>query len=445
MQLRDYAGMFRRHLLTLLLCVLAGLAGGIFHGTHGADTYEATSRSLLSIPASQTVQEQVAAAQLSGQLLSTYVQVATSRELAERVVARSPEFGSVDHVRKSLSASAEKATYLIDITASAGTKQGSAALANAAASALSDVIESLQTGRAEPVTALLLDKAVAPTNPSSPRPVRDISIGLALGLLVGVLLVLLQEALDSSIKSVAQAERATKSTVLASVARRRRGLPLAAATSATEQGEAFRSLRTAVQYLNDGRMPQTMLVTSSGEGDGKTTVAGNLTASLASAGHRVVLVDADLRRAGLTRQLQMQGGLGLSGVLDGTAQLDQAIRPWIDNADVLPAGGSPANPSELLGSESMGALLDDLAARYELVIFDAPPALAVTDAVVVAAQVAATLVVVRYGKTSRSSAQQAARLVTSVGGSVAGLVLNATPRRQLDEYVLDARTDAISG
>ncbi|MCU1595718.1 MAG: capsular exopolysaccharide family [Frankiales bacterium] len=335
MQLRDYAGMFRRHLLTLLLCVLAGLAGGIFHGTHGADTYEATSRSLLSIPASQTVQEQVAAAQLSGQLLSTYVQVATSRELAERVVARSPEFGSVDHVRKSLSASAEKATYLIDITASAGTKQGSAALANAAASALSDVIESLQTGRAEPVTALLLDKAVAPTNPSSPRPVRDISIGLALGLLVGVLLVLLQEALDSSIKSVAQAERATKSTVLASVARRRRGLPLAAATSATEQGEAFRSLRTAVQYLNDGRMPQTMLVTSSGEGDGKTTVAGNLTASLASAGHRVVLVDADLRRAGLTRQLQMQGGLGLSGVLDGTAQLDQAIRPWIDNADVL--------------------------------------------------------------------------------------------------------------
>ena len=281
---------------------------------------------------------------------------------------------------------------------------------------------------------------------------QKVLLGLLFGLFVAVLTAFFLEYLDQTIKTSADVERVLEVPVLGLIplepfknangqavtasGRRRAGLPLVSLLSPDHPAsEAYRTLRTNVTFVNaEQRQLQLIVVTSPGPGEGKSTTAANLAITMAQQGSRTLLVDADLRRPLVHRAFNLVQEPGLTDVLVGTAALREAIRPnVIPKLDVLPAGAVPPNPSELLGAKSMQEMLEQLRGQYDTVLFDSPPALAVTDATVLGASTDAVILVVRAGETDEVAAQRALQQLKRVQARVAGTVLNAI-QKQRDRY-----------
>lgn len=441
MSLADYLAVLRRRLLAGLLCLIAGGIGGYYVGHQQEPLYQATSRSLVSLPETLgSVNAEVAGAQLSGSYLTTYAQVASSRSVAEKVVRALQLPESPGQLQGKLSASVQDKTFLINITAVDADPVRAKSLADAAAVALSERVEELNKDKNNPVTSELLDLAQVPGVPFSPRPTFNLVLGIALGLAVGLGLMALLEALDRSVKSSAQGDAVFQAPLLAIIPRRRaRRLAFDGESNGIE-GEPYRALRTAVQFANPDVPLRTILVTSASPGDGKTTTAANLALALAASGDRVVIIDADLRRARLAEMFGLEGAVGLSSLVLRSAEIDEALQVWGERLSVLPSGRPlPPNPSEVLGSQFMSHLLEELAGRFDVVVLDTPPVLPVTDAVALATLVDAVLLVARHGTTHRGPAAEARRRLDSVGAPVIGYVLNAVPARESAGYYVDYR------
>ncbi len=278
---------------------------------------------------------------------------------------------------------------------------------------------------------------------------QKVMIGLIIGLFVAIMLAFFLEYLDQTIKTSADVERALEVPVLGLIplepitingaahnGRRRMNLPLVSLLSPDHPAsEAYRTLRTNVTFVNaEQHQLQALVVTSPGPGEGKSTTAANLAITLAQQGARTLLVDADLRRPLVHRAFNLVQEPGLTDVLVGTSQLREAIRPnVVPKLDVLPAGALPPNPSELLGSEAMSRLMEQLRGQYETIIFDSPPTLAVTDATVLGASADAVILVVRAGETDEVAAQRALQQLRRVQAKIAGTVLNGMQKRR-DRY-----------
>lgn len=189
--------------------------------------------------------------------------------------------------------------------------------------------------------------------------------------------------------------------------------------------EAFRTLRTNLQFSSLDDPVKTMLVTSSGPGEGKTTITANLGAAFAQAGKNVIVVGADMRKPTLHNVFHLDNRIGLSNVLTGHVQLQDALQDT-DQSGVrlLASGPIPPNPAELLGTQRMRELIQEMTRVADLVIFDAPPVIAVTDAGVLAQLVDGTLFVVSLGSTPREVAQAAKEQLEQVGARVLGAVVN---------------------
>jgi capsular exopolysaccharide synthesis family protein len=189
--------------------------------------------------------------------------------------------------------------------------------------------------------------------------------------------------------------------------------------------EAYRVLRTNLRFAAAGEPLQTVAIASAERGEGKSVTAVNLAAAFAQEGKNVVVVDADLRGPSLHYFFAKSNRVGLSTILTGNAQLRQAAVPsGIENLTLLPSGPVPPNPAELLGSERMSGLLEELKAEFDIVIFDTPPTLAVTDSQVLAAKCDGVLFVVRSGSVRRSAAVRAVARLRQVHARLLGAVLN---------------------
>jgi polysaccharide biosynthesis transport protein len=189
--------------------------------------------------------------------------------------------------------------------------------------------------------------------------------------------------------------------------------------------EAYRAVRTALYFSTRGGGHKVIQVTSPNPGDGKTTLAANLAASIATSGKRTLLIDADFRRPRVHKVFGLEGETGLSDVMAGHVELTDAIQETpIENLSVLICGKRPANPAELLTSSQFQQLLEVLREKYDLVIIDTPPVLAVTDSLAVAPRVDGVLLVIRLSKSARSAAQKALEALESLGINVLGIVVN---------------------
>lgn len=426
MDVRTVLGLLRRRWRAFALCLLAGLVGASVVTSRTEPSYRASARLFVNIPRAGSVAEQVQGVQLSVQLLESYARIATSRTSAEKVANR---IGGIDAgtVAGSISATPQPETLLIDVSAVDADPQRAARLADVTAEVLIETIADLERGKPATVRAQVIDPAVAPAAPFAPRPRVNLALGGLLGLVVGALLALVLDALDRSIKSPAQAAESFHTALLAVTPKskelRERPVPEDALSPVSE---AFRTLRTAVRFINPDRPLRTVLVTSAVSREGKTTTAINLAAALAQAGERVLLVDADLRRARLGEALGIEAGVGVTGVVTNRVELPNAIQAWGD-VGVLASGALPPNPSEMLGSVAMASLIERLAALADIVVFDAPPVLPVTDSVVLSAQVDGVILVARHGQTQKTQAAEARRRLEAVGANVVGCVLNAAP------------------
>ncbi|HVT20076.1 MAG TPA: polysaccharide biosynthesis tyrosine autokinase [Mycobacteriales bacterium] len=435
MDLFGVLGVLRRRWIVILLCLIAGAAGGFDIGHRGTKQYEATSRVLVNVPAAGNVSQQFVGSQLAGNLVQTYANLVTSRKLAERYVETLQAAG-IDRVG-SVSAAALQNTYLIDISAKSDAPTVAQATANAAAQALVDEVAALQSGLPDKITVQVVSEAGLPGSPVSPRPNLDLIVGIILGLAGGLALTVLLEALDRTVTTVSQADAALDAPLLAIVPKRRGGPLVVSEDNNRPVSEPYRALRIAVRFLDPDQPLRTLLITSPTPDEGKTTTAVNLAVALALSGERVVVVDADLRRAKLASTLGLERSVGLTSVVLGQTTLSQALQDWHPNLKVLASGPLPPNPSEILGSQFVNNMFAELAGFADIVIIDAPPVLPVADAVTLATQVDGVMLVVRHGTTVRGAAAAARRRLDAVGARVVGYVFNAVPRRESSGYYLD--------
>jgi non-specific protein-tyrosine kinase len=421
------------------LCIIAGGFGAYVHAARTPKTYVSKAALFINIPAARNTQEQLQGVQLTSQLIKSYALIATSMTTAERVKAQLDLPESAASIAGRISANAKPDTVILIVAAVDTEPLRAKLIAQTTAGVLNQVISDLERDRdrSGAVEARVIEDAQTPRNPVSPRPNRSLVIGLLLGAMVGVAVGLGLDALDRSVKSPEDAEGLVDAPSLATIPRIRdlsRAATLVADDALSPAAEAYRALRTAVRFLEPDEPISTLVVTSASAGEGKTTTATNLAIALAQSGERVILVDADLRRARLADSLGLVGGLGLSDLILRTASMDDVLLGWRELLAVLPAGTVPPNPAELLGSQRMATVLAELAGRCDIVVIDTPPVLPVTDAVVLAAQADATLLVARYGKAQRSLVVEASKRLRGVGAYVVGSVLNAAPEAKAQDY-----------
>jgi capsular exopolysaccharide synthesis family protein len=244
----------------------------------------------------------------------------------------------------------------------------------------------------------------------------------------------LREALDTSIRTPAELEEIAGVPVLGSIVFDPSADRVQALVGLAAQGrraEDFRQLRTSLDFVHTVQSVQVLAVTSAVAGEGKSSTAVNIAVMAAERGARVLLVDADLRRPRIGTYLGLESSVGLTTVLTGRVSFDKAVRTW-GELKVLPSGALPPNPTELLDSVGMADLLAELRGRFDLVVLDTPPVLAVADAVVCSSIVDGTLMVYRYGRTRRAQLAGALHALRGVQARIVGTVLNARPRRGAD-------------
>jgi capsular exopolysaccharide synthesis family protein len=287
----------------------------------------------------------------------------------------------------------------------------------------------------------VVDYAQVPKKPISPDHLKNIGLGLVLGLLLGLGAVFALEFADTSITSIENAERVTRLPVIgiiprigeniAVMDRSRDSLKRSKIYFMTENqpkspiSESFRSLRTAIIASGVDVPISSLMVTSSGLSEGKTAIAVNLAVVFAQTGAPTLLIDSDLRRSRIHRIFDIAREPGLSELLIGQSLRKDCIRKTdVKNLSIIPSGIHPPNPSELLGSKKITDLIKDLNKRYEILIFDTPPVLAVTDAAVLSSITRGTLFVISAGKTDRFAVRRALRLLEQTQANILGVVLN---------------------
>ena len=290
----------------------------------------------------------------------------------------------------------------------------------------------------------MIDRADVPEKKHSPRLPLNVAVGLLLGLFAGVLAAFLLEHLDRRIHAPKELEDETGVPVLGAIPRLAPNeTPAAASADARSPfAESYRSVRTALQFATEHGIPRSLLITSAGPSEGKSTTALELARNIAQVGKRVVLVDADLRNPSLHRTTGMANAMGLSNVLAGGAQVAEVVQRSGDGSfEIITAGPLPPNPPELLAGERFGRLLMELRNRCDVVIVDGPPVLGLADAPLLAHVVEATIVVAAAEQTRRDALRHAVRRLRSAHAHVLGALLTRFDlQRKGDDYGYGAYT-----
>ncbi len=285
-------------------------------------------------------------------------------------------------------------------------------------------------------TLSIFEAATVPTEPVGPDVVVTVATAAATGFILAAAAAYLLEYLDNSLKTPEDIRRVLDLPVIGYIGNlassEERGV-VVADQPRSPVAESFRSLRTNLEFAEVDRPLRTILVTSPGPNEGKTTVATNLAAVIAQGHKRVVLMDADLRRPSVHKRLGISNRRGLSDIFRGTLDLRDVIRPWHNSFAVVTSGSLPPNPAELLGSAKMSQLLSQLEQYTDMVVLDSPP-IVVTDAPVLASKVDGVVMVVRPGHTPIDAAKAMLEQLNRAGARVVGVVMNRVPRRSAYYY-----------
>jgi capsular exopolysaccharide synthesis family protein len=302
----------------------------------------------------------------------------------------------------------------------------------------------------------IVETAEVPGAPISPRVSLNVAIGILAGFLLGIGLPLLREQLDSSVKTPADVEERLGATFLGLLpelssvdkprGRDHRKKRARAQRDSTHDGvmelivhnrpssgvsEAARSIRTNLMFMNPDKPCRRLLVTSAAPSEGKTTVACSIAIAMAQGGQRVCIVDGDLRRPRLHRIFDRAGDAGLTSALVGEATLDEVAKPThVPNLWSVPSGPLPPNPADLLQSDRFRRFMQDLSDRFDRVVIDSPPLVAVTDSAIISTLVDGTVFVVRAFQTGRHVSAQGLRVLRDVEAVIVGAVLNAVNLRR---------------
>lgn len=435
MELRDYLKVLRRRWLWILVAATAvGAAAAAFTSLQ---TPQYASNARLFVSTSETDSTALfQGGQFSAQRVKSYADLITSRELAERVIDDlGLDLGPVELARQ-VEASVGIDTVNLTLKVSDPDPHEAQRIAQAYAESLVDLVRELETppGQTEPpLKATIVDNASISTSPVSPQPVRNLGVGVLIGLIVGFGLAVLRELLDTRVTSSAAIEDITDAPTLGAIANDSSMVkaPLLTQVPAhSPRAESFRVLRTNLQFVHVDSPQKVFVVTSAVPEEGKTTTAVNLAISLAQGGARTLLVEADLRRPKAAERLGLDGAVGVTSVLVGRVKIEDAIQIHLETSlDFIAAGAIPPNPAELLQSNAMADLMVALRETYDVVIIDAPPLLPVTDAALIAAKSDGALLVLGHGKVTRDQVAHSIERLEQVDARIVGLVMNNVPAK----------------
>jgi capsular exopolysaccharide synthesis family protein len=271
--------------------------------------------------------------------------------------------------------------------------------------------------------AYIGQKAEMETTPTKPRVMLNLTLGAIMGLLFGVGLAFALEYMDTSVKTIDDVERFLGVPVLAVIPQNVGVLHRASGFS--PDAEAYRILRTNIEFNRRNANANCITVVSGGAGEGKSTTLTNLAFVCAQGGYNVLLIDADLRRPRLHTLFDTSNAVGLTNYLTTDVQLeDVVLKTPVDNLYFLPSGVLPADSAGILNSQRMSDLIADVKSRFDLVLIDSPPILGVSDASVLANEADMTIIVVQHRKLPKQMLQRVKQAVDNVGGNVLGVVLN---------------------
>lgn len=441
MTFREYLLVLRKRWRVTFLFIVLGL--GVAGGATAALPvyYSAEATTFVSITGAEPGQSGsiYQSSQFAFQRAKSYTTVVNSPQVLEPVISELGLSMTVTQLSAVVTAENPADTVLIRVSATSTDPTRAQQIANATARHFGLVVERLETPRASgqsPVKVTTAVPATVPSSPSSPDPVLNLLLGLLTGIALGVIAAVLRDQQDTSVK-LEDLQDATGRAPLGLVSHNPNSKqPLVAMEKHGRFVEQFRTVRTNLKFVDVDKPPCQIVVTSAMPGEGKSVTACNLAISLAQTPQRVCLVEADLRLPTAATLLGLDDSLGLSNVLAGQVTLDEVMVPWQDGLlMVLPAGTRPPDPTSLLGSRNMRAVLARLRNEFDYVIIDTPPLLVVTDAALLAHASDGAIVVARHGKTRREQLGSALDALDSVGADLIGTILTSVPaNRSLNAY-----------
>ncbi|WP_431237357.1 polysaccharide biosynthesis tyrosine autokinase [Mycolicibacterium aichiense] len=444
MNLRDIAKLLRERWITICAGALVGLLCAIAVTLLTTPLYQATTRLFVSTSSGASVSDLYQGNLFSQERVLSYAELLTGETVAQRTVDKLGLNMSASALRAKVKATAKPDTVLIDVAVRDPSPVRARDIANALSDEFVVLVSELETprvGGTPDARVVVEQRASIPSNPVLPNKLRNLGIGIALGVLAGVGLAVVRDLMDNTVKDKEILEEVTSASVVGYIPLDR-DLRVSPALSFDSDNspstESFRKLRTNLQFLAVDDPPRLIVVTSSLPNEGKTTTSVNIALALAEAEHNVVLVDGDLRRPTLAKHLDVVGTAGLSTVLSGAASLDDVLQKTkFPHLTVLTAGPNPPNPSELLGSQAAKKVLGELRSQFDYVIVDSSPLLAVTDGAILAANADGTLVVARCADTKREQLGHAIEVLNDVGAKLLGAVLTMIPTRGPRSYTYD--------
>jgi len=440
----DFLRLTRANFLVILGAVTLGVLVMFLDTLRQPIVYTATSQGYVVVGTAASAGELLTNMNTQQQKAESYTTLISDRKVAELVAESQGLDDAPEAVAGQLSASVTPDSGRVSVSATAASPEAARDLANAAVVALGEAVSDLENAglaEGEPESDLVQlvpsEEALLPGAPSSPDWQLNLLLGAGAGLVLGYALALGRRSVDRKVRNVTNVEEAGVGAVVGII-------PVAEPLSKGSRGvhedlgvvaEAFRQLRTNLRFVDVDHPPRSIVVTSANANEGKSTVSANLARMMAAAGQPTLLIDADLRKPSLASTFDLDPAVGLTQVLVGDLAVEDVLQETqTPNLQVITAGRIPPNPSELLGSQRMHALVDELTEEF-MVILDAPPLLPVTDAGLLTVTCDGALLVIAVGKTHVEQVELCRKVLSQVGGRLLGGVLNMAPSRGLGAVV----------
>jgi capsular exopolysaccharide synthesis family protein len=438
---QDFVRLLRTRWVIVCCTIIVTALGAVGVTLLTTPLYQASTGLFVSTTAAASASDIYQGTLDSQQRVLSYAKLLTGETLAQHTINKLHLNMNADALRAKVKASSPANTVLIDVAV----VDPSPVQARDIADALSDefvvMVRDLETpedGGKPNARVVVQQYASIPAKPVIPNTTLNLTVGLALGVLLGIGLAVLRDRFDNTVKNRRILEEITGAGLVANIPfdkERRKNPAVSFASNHSSIAEAFRELRTNLQFLEVDNPPHVLVVTSSLPREGKTITAINIALALAEAEHNVVLVDGDMRRPKVHEYLDLTGSVGFSTVLAGRASLDEVLQKTrFPRLTVLTSGAVPPNPSELLGSLAAKKVLGEMRARFEYVIVDSSPLLAATDPAILAAASDGVFVIAQFEKTKRDQLAHAVGNLRNVGAQLLGAIFTMMPARGYESY-----------